>query len=89
MSKRTYYRAKTLLKRKQVHLTSISRTLLCFESGGKEVKYKKQNKRWLCTCFHETYRKEGKLCSHIKACKMWLEEKRKNANTRKNKKVIE
>lgn len=76
MSARTFWKAMSFLNRGEIILREAIRGNLTFEVGGIEV-FRTAGRKWSCN--HPNcqlyFNPENPLCSHVKACLLWLEGK--------------
>jgi len=73
MSERTYWRAKTMIKRNQVSLTGQTDYYFYFEVKKHAVRIgKSEDFKDNCTCHHGSIWGVSKGCSHIKAAREFI-----------------
>lgn len=71
-----FWKAKTLLVRKQVKLDLETPNAFYFKVKDYDVTHRKKNDDWNCTCVNGSAWAAGQAkCYHVRAVKMWLEEK--------------
>lgn len=78
MSIYQYCRADTLIKRGEVVLEQETSSAFYFNISNYSIILEKRKEQWSCTCEAWSMWSKGKKeCSHIMACKKWLEIKNK------------